>query len=130
MFEHTPDMAHHARFLTVLHLIFHARIRHRIGLRHGTIHGLQFLARLIHTIAKRIILHDPRIRIRGLILESVSHVREGIPDFPECFIRPTVKRVLIHHGLQPVRRRRIAALVVVEHAGTVLAFGQHFLNVA
>src|SRR5216684_6680236 len=130
MFEHAPDVAHHARFLAILHLIFHTSIRYRIGLWYGTIHGLQLFAGVIHTIAEGIFFHDARIRCRSLVLVAVSHVGVGIPDFPKGLISPTVQRVLIHHGLQPVRRRGVTALVMVEHASAIFAFGQHFLNIA
>ena len=86
---------------------------------------------LVHIRAERIILHDARVGLAGLCAGNASPMREyESPCSPQRFVGAAVQRILIHHAVQPVRGRRMAALVVIEDAHPHFGFGQHFLDVA
>ena len=123
-------MAHHAGLVAVFQLILHTRVGDRVRLRHGPVHGLKLLLRLLHMIAERIILHDAGISRRGFVLEAVAHARIPVGKLPQRFVGAAEQRILVHQRMQTVGRRRVASLVVIKHAGLVFARRQHFLDVA
>src|ERR1019366_7921489 len=102
----------------------------RIGFRHGTFHGLQFVLGRLGVWAERIILHDTRVGGGGLVLGPVAHPIVGIAEHPQRFVGHAEQGILIHHAGQAIGRGRHGALVVVEDGGGVLVGRQNFLHIA
>src|SRR5450759_1929567 len=95
-----PGLPSHARqpgLGAVLHLKFHARHGHGVGLGNGALHDFELRAGVFGMDAERVVLDDALVRRHLLILETVAHAVVALGELPEGFVGLAGNRELVHH---------------------------------